>query len=306
MYCRAVLPSAGLGNKLFPWARCRAYSLEHGLPMVAPNWAQLKLGRLLRRDRDPRVYHNLFRSAPVGYMSGARSLWLRLATRRLLDEPENLHDAPRDRDAPDAVVFKGERDHFSPLTGWDVVLRQELRMLTRAGWVRRADEVGAVPIGVHVRRGDFIEASRQEDFIFRGAIRTPLEWFVRCVTASREVGGVEVPVVVVSDAPNTELDELLQLPHVTRVDTGSAIGDLLVLSTAKLLIASGGSSFSAWAAFLGQMPTVAYPGQSLAWFKITPMLGQYIGEWDHQSAIPHTLAAQINTLDRPRAGVGSR
>jgi len=275
VYCRAILPNAGLGNKLFPWARCRVFSLEHGVDMLNPRWTQLRLGPLLRRDRDTRVYHNLFKAAPPGYVSGARALRLRLAR------------------SNQVVEFIGAEDHFRSLTGRHAVLLDELRALTRDCWLQRADRVATVTIGMHVRRGDFAEASGPQDFVLRGAIRTPLEWFVECLALVREMCGFAVPALVVSDAPDSALRRLLQEEAVTRIDTGSAIGDLLVLSKAKLLIASGGSSFSAWAAFLGQMPTLAFPGQSLTWFNIVPTQDQYIGDWSPGQHIPSSLLEPV-------------
>jgi hypothetical protein len=299
MYCRAVLPKAGLGNKLFPWARCRVFSLEHGISIMAPSWTQLKLGPLVRRDRDARVYSNLFKSAPPGHVSGVRRLWVRLIASRSVDEPDDLHLPPIHSGTNQVVVFRGERDHFHSLTGWDEVLLEELKAMTRERWVRCADQLGEVAIGIHVRRGDFVEASSEADFIMRGAIRTPIEWFVESLRKIRQIHGCAVPAVVVSDAPDGAIAALLDEEAVTRANTGSAIGDLLLLSKAKLLIASGGSTFSGWAAFLGQMPTVAYPGQSLEWFGIVPMRGQYIGEWRHQTEAPPLLVDQTLKLGQP-------
>jgi hypothetical protein len=296
MYCQAVLPRAGLGNKLFPWARCRVFSREHNIPMIAPTWSQLQVRRLLRRDRDARVYGDLFKSAPPGYVSGLARLWIRLNAVPSVDEPNDPGSPPTRREAERTVVFRGEKDHFQSLTGWDEVLLEDLRMMTRERWVGRADEVGEVTIGIHVRRGDFAEPSSPDDFITRGAIRTPIEWFVRSLQAIREIHGYALPAFVVSDAPDSALDVLLETEAVRRIDTGSAIGDLLVLSKAKLLIASGGSTFSGWAAFLGQMPTIAYPGQSLTWFGIIPRRGQFIGEWSHQQAHPAPLVDHIRRL----------
>src|SRR4029453_184268 len=34
--CRARLPRAGLGNRLFPWARCRVFSLATGVSVLGP------------------------------------------------------------------------------------------------------------------------------------------------------------------------------------------------------------------------------------------------------------------------------
>ncbi len=296
MYCQAVLPRAGLGNKLFPWARCRVFSLAYGIPMIAPTWTQVQLGPLLRRDRDARMYGDLFKSGPPGYVSGLRRVWMRLNAGPSVDEPADLRLLPAQRGGNQSVVFRGAKNHFQSLTGWDGVLLRELRALTRARWVRHADDIGEVEIGIHVRRGDFAEACSADDFINRGAIRTPIEWFIQSLRTIREIHGYALPAFVVSDAPDSALDVLLETEAVRRIYTGSAIGDLLVLSKAKLLIASGGSTFSGWAAFLGQMPTVAYPGQSLTWFKIGPRRGQFIGEWSHQQANPAPLVDDIRRL----------
>jgi hypothetical protein len=298
MYCRAVLPNAGLGNKLFPWARCRVFSLEHGMPMLTPSWSQLKLGPILRRDGDARTYNDLFRASLPGQVNGVRQVWLRLSAGPI-DEPADLHLPPMRAESKRIVVFKGAKDYFGSLTASHEVLLTELRAMTRERWVRRADEVGPAAIGIHVRRGDFAEPSSEADFILRGAIRTPMEWFIHSLQTIRQMSGRTVPAVVVSDAPDRVLAPLLEQAAVTRAATGSAIGDLLVLSQAKVLIASGGSTFSGWAAFLGQMPTVAYPGQSLEWFSIVPTRNQYLGEWNHRQPTPRHLVDQIQELGQP-------
>jgi hypothetical protein len=298
MYCRAVLPSAGLGNKLFPWARCRVFSLEHRVEMLAPSWTQLRPGPFLRRDRDNRVYHNLFTSSPPDYVTGVRRLLLRMLASRELPEPDDLHSPPTVPGNRAGVVFCTARDHFRALTGWHTVLMHELRTLTRERWLRRADAGGPLVIGIHVRRGDFARPTSDDDFRLRGGLRTPLDWFVRCLERARDICEYPVPAAVVSDARDDALESLLAQYAVRRVDTGSAISDLLVLSTARLLIASGGSSFGAWASFFGQMPSVAYPGQSLAWFNIAPCRGQYIGEWNHEEHTPDDLLDQLRELRR--------
>ena len=62
-----------------------------------------------------------------------------------------------------------------------------------------------------------------------------------------------------SDGSDEELEELLQLPKVSRLFTGSALGDILALSKCNAIIGSD-STFSGWGAFLGQVPVV-FPKQ---------------------------------------------
>src|SRR5205085_696868 len=74
----------------------------------------------------------------------------------------------------------------------------------------------------------------------------------------RSAMGSTVPVWVFSDASDDEIRPLLAITGVRRVFFGSAIADLLAMSTAKVLVASG-STFSMWAAFLGRMPVIWPP-----------------------------------------------
>ena len=39
-YCHAELPKAGLGNKLFVWAKALALSRLNELPLVVSGWTQ--------------------------------------------------------------------------------------------------------------------------------------------------------------------------------------------------------------------------------------------------------------------------
>ena len=57
-----------------------------------------------------------------------------------------------------------------------------------------------------------------------------------------------------------ELSELLALPDCVRCGFTSSIGDMIGLSRASILVASG-STFSMWASYLGRMPVVWHPGQ---------------------------------------------
>jgi hypothetical protein len=206
---------------------------------------------------------------------------------------------------PAVLLFGGERGWFGPLAGEAALVRAELRAITRPVWLRRVDALPATPIGIHVRRGDFRVARTPGEFLTGGSLRTPESWFVESLLAVRRVVGRAVPAFVVSDADDAELGELLGLDRVRRISTGSAIADLLALSRARFLIASGGSTFSAWAAFLGQSPAISHPGQSLRWFRLTHEA--YVGECDPRAPLSPRLVAEIeSTLGVSRDGVSVR
>ena len=138
-----------------------------------------------------------------------------------------------------------------------------------------------MPIVLNVRRGkDFPEVSSSG--AAKGPVRTPLEWFISSLHAVRQIIGSPAQAFVISDGTETDLAPLLRQKNVTFVKSESPMVDLLILAKAKLLIGSGGSSFSAWGSFLGQMPTITYPGQSLQWFKLKDDNEQYVGEFDNE------------------------
>jgi hypothetical protein len=57
----------------------------------------------------------------------------------------------------------------------------------------------------------------------------------------------------------------------------------LLLAKSRTLIASAGSSFGAWAAFLGQMPSIAHPLKSFDWFHLRNRNNYYVGGFDPTS-----------------------
>ena len=160
-------------------------------------------------------------------------------------------------------------------------LLSELNLMTKKKWLDLVETFGVIPIAINIRMGnDFKIAQTHEDFYTKGGIKTPLSWFIDSLNVIRATIGYPVSAYVISDGNAKNLAPILSLPNVTFVRPGCAISDLLILSKSKILIASGGSSFSAWGSFLGQMPTISHPGQSLSWFKINNIYNHYVGEFD--------------------------
>jgi hypothetical protein len=118
---------------------------------------------------------------------------------------------------------------------------------------KRALETGFSPdVAIHVRLGDFVY-----DDPSRGNTRIDLGWYIGILNRLREHLGVN-SVALFSDGTDEELAPLLSIEGVTRVTFGSSIADIIGLSCARIFIASG-STFSMWASYLGQMPTIWFP-----------------------------------------------
>lgn len=259
------LGGPGLGNLLFPWARSIVAADKHALLPIWPTWPQLKLGPLLRREPDSRSYSALF-SRPRGYVGGfakarvlARLACERVDGDRLLESDPPL--APARRKV--LAVFSGMTSRFASLAGRHELVRTHLLDMLSPRVVVPARR-NLPRIAVHVRLGDFGPPPERADGGTGGAsrrsnTRLPMAWYVRVVRCVRAHLGEDVPVTVFSDGADAELGELLALPATRRLTFGSAISDLLALAGADVLIASD-STFSMWAAYLGQMPTAWFAG----------------------------------------------
>jgi len=250
--------------------------------MLSPAWMQFKIGPILRGEADNRIYYNLFKERKDDIKGIKRILYQYFVDKNL--EPSDLYSKYKKCNSTYLIIiFEGYKDYFQKLSGWDKFLHNEIRRITKDRWIREIDQAPHIPIGIHIRRGDFIEAKSESDFYYKGGIKTPLSWFMDSLDVIRETIGYKVGAFVVSDGNEDELKDLLSLENVTLISTRAAISDLLIMTKAQTFIASGGSSFSAWISFLGQMPTISYPGQSLKWFKLENANKYYIGEFDPHS-----------------------
>jgi hypothetical protein len=275
-YCAARFErGTGFGNRLFPWARCHLHALRSGSRMLAPRWWwPPRLKPLLKeppaaREWPGHLYLRGIRDLPE-YISGSRRAVIEATSRN------------------DVLVFRGEAGHFHEFAADHALLFDALnRMASRRLHVQRPY------MAAHVRRGDFVRVSADEARR-RGGARTPTEWFVASVRSVRAVLNTSVPLLVVTDGREDEIRPLLAEPNVQLVRTGAPLSDILVLAGARVLFASG-SSFSAWGAFLGGMPTATHPGQSVTWFGVPAR--DWIGEFDPDAGDDGFVRAAASALN---------
>lgn len=258
VYAMCTPPRAGLGNKLIPWARSLVYAQQHRLQRISSPFAQFSLGPTLRGETDARLYAGQFCRDPEA-ISGVRAMIYKARLPRL-GEPAVVSDPP----AADSgiVEFTSLEGNFATLAGHDALIRRGLVRITRKSWLPHE----ALPtIGIHVRRGDFGQGSTVGSATFGGCVQTPLSWYRDMLRGLRQQVDAELGAFVVSDGRDHELAELLNEPDVLRVDRGCALADLWALSQARVILGSGGSTFTGWGSFLGGSPLALVPGQSLEW-----------------------------------------
>lgn len=279
LYCKVELSrGGGLGNHMFAWARARLFAVTQNAQPLATRWGRLRLGPLLRGELDSRMYWDLFQPEP-GSVQGFRKIWIEQNAQRI-DETAVASLTTESSLKPRLIVFRGETGFFSPLLGHEALIRREIDKITRPQWLESVYSLPLPPIGLHVRCSDFKVTQNSQEMFTQGNVRTPLSWFVDSLKLVRERVGSDVGAFVVSDGKLSELESLLALPNVKLVRGGSAISDILLLSRARLLLATGGSSFGAWASYFGKMPTVTHPGQAFKYFGLNSTDSVYNSELD--------------------------
>ncbi|WP_159015900.1 hypothetical protein [Cognatiluteimonas profundi] len=244
----------GLGNLLFPWARALVHAQANGQQLISPTWPQLRISPWLRREADARLYPRLFKRLPEALSGPGRIATLLVAPR----VPEG--DAAVARDG-DVIEFRGMQGLFEPILDAHALVKARLLRMTRSRHLCGLDFDFRDSVCLHVRLGDFGSAASDDD-LRRGKwnTRIPIRWYQDMLRGVRAQRGADLQAYVFSDGTDRELGPLLSMLRCRRLGFGSAIADMLALSRSRFLIASG-STFSAWASYIGRMPVVWFPGQ---------------------------------------------
>lgn len=273
IYGHADVGRYGLGHSLLAWARCVVWCHQTGAKMLAPRWLRLRVGPYLRRERDKRNYFLLFSGS--GYVGGVARFWHLTRNRQISAESPDAAPVLAAPPPGTVVVFRNavadnEKKHFSEVYGHAALLHSELLRITRPA--HRPVKPVQPFVAVHVRMGDFAAPS-EVGGIRPGVhnVRLPVEWYAQMLVAVRQGLGADVPALVFSDGDDAALAPLLVLPSTQRPPQRPSITDMLTIAQAGLLISSG-SGFSLWGAFLGEVPRICYPGQSVVPAHLDPAM----------------------------------
>lgn len=240
---------SGLANHLYVWAKAMVLAEQTGGRVVFPAWIQVKLGPLLRREPDPRLYAGLFDAAGTDVRGVAKLVALLRRPRMRLAHVSDYQDRGEGLYVVDS---DGLATYFDELLDHRDLIRDSLRARTRRIGPRPEEAF----IGLHVRLGDFAAASADA-----GAVNTrlPLDWFIDRLRVLRVAIGAELPAIICSDGSAEELGPLLAEPGTSLRQAGTAMDDIWALSDAVAIIASG-STFSYWAGFLGEGVVISRAG----------------------------------------------
>ncbi len=223
----------GLGNLLFPIGRALIGQKTHGGSFVYPTMRQLKLGPLLRRERDLRIYGDILRQRTIAD-------WRDWAKAHRVDRlDETSFDGSQRRVA---VIYSGFGRYFHDLAGERFVVAEWLACNTR-----QAPAPADYDIAIHLRLCDFIAGAADRPTY---SVRQEGDWYRSALEhARRELGILSPRIILFTDDPVAARAEL-KTPFVEIDESRSALAAMLRMAQARIIVTSR-STFSMWAVFLG-------------------------------------------------------
>lgn len=265
-YCR----NAGLGNKLFPWARAIVIAEIYDYKLIDSIWFSPRGASIIRGGVEYRkslkkiwLLNNFIKRE--NDISFVKVIFLQNRMFKLVD---NLEEAICliQEDKMFNLCFKWNTSHnFSDLYQYKNLIFENLRRITRNESLSFIDNFkNKKYIGLNIRTGkDFVKFNSSKV----GYCLTEIDWFINALALIREKEG-NLPALIVSDGGYKELKKILKQPNTQLLKSTNAIEDLLVLANSKILLGSGNSTFSAWASFLGGMNTFSSIKTPFNHFKI--------------------------------------
>lgn len=250
----AKLPKAGLGNKLLVWAEAFVYSSKNNLRLYIKGLNVISIGPLLRGERVKRFYWGQFkRNSPamiIRYIIGKT-----LYKRNINDSP----NIPQDFSIYEFNMVPHWSDYFEKFKSERALIIKAFESLFSRSSKRLFLSQTYPVVACHIRMGDFKKLPANTDFKTVGATRTPLHYFVQTISQVRILSGIDLQVTIFTDGYPEDLKEVLALGNIRFHEPVNEIVDMLLMSKAKLIITSAGSTFGYWAGFLSEAILIRHP-----------------------------------------------
>jgi len=281
------LNGAGFGNCLFAYFHAVVLAEREGRRLIAPTWRSLPINRKLRGDGSIRRYHNMVRAHPDEIHGPAKAAAL-TALLPFADIQGIAPGTPPHGSKRPLIVVRITGFTFEGLHPHRDRLRHRLLDIMKCPPTQPPRWGAERHIAVHVRLGDFDPADQTLlDSGERGNLRLPIAWYGRVIERLRALRP-DLPIRLYSDGRDAELEGLLATDGVTRARSSDDINDLVAMASASVLVGSH-STFSHWAAFLGNMTVIWRAQRAATESPVDPQIrSQHVG--DDMSALEDPLA----------------
>ena len=214
----------GLGNLLFPIARSVIKCRDDNKKFLWPTIRQIKIGPLLRGEKDLRLYGDIF--IHRSFLDVVRYISFRYF-RRL--EPSD--------------VEAGLGDFFCSFSKNDAIYFNSLLRRRMKATIGQSTK-----ISVHIRRGDFAKSSEAQ-LTFNNLL--DITWFDQHITNLLRKGFNKENITVYSSDVDDEVRSLLEKHKLKLSNNNCPLSTILEISGSDIIIPSL-STFSLWAIFLGE------------------------------------------------------
>jgi hypothetical protein len=292
-YALPVFPrGTGLGNRLFHWCDAKVYSYQTGSLFISPRWCRVSLGRHFRSlaggqlTSEPFIeYTNTFRRLPsdISYPKGvAYSL---LCSKVFLSKNPGI--LTKQITSKTMICFDKSEYRFDMLNTYRYILIKDLLASIQQNLYNKTLKSDEPYIGIHVRIGDGFKPPEpnSDGFVRTGWLQqTPIQWFKETLCFIRKVTGINYRAFVFSDGNKVQLEPLLDVDNTFLFQSNHPVVDLLSLSRSWLILGSGSSSFSAFAAYLGTSHAITSPGHPFTNRGLFPCGHQAIGSLNPRDA----------------------
>lgn len=213
----------GLANCMFVAARAYIESVKTELEFISPTWEKISIGPIIRHERDKRIYNNIFNK--LGIKGFKKFLLINFCKKNV-------------------KMISGLGNYFSDLNNDKNLVNSYFNKITPKESIKKIDNANLNDcVAVHVRLGDY-----------NASLRVSIEWYKGIISTIRKYRP-DQRFILFSDGTDEEVKPLTSIANVSRQFFGNAYADMLAISKCKLLIASD-STFSAWGAFLGNVPII--------------------------------------------------
>tara|TARA_R110000751_G_scaffold68598_4_gene139617 strand:+ start:299 stop:1111 length:813 start_codon:yes stop_codon:yes gene_type:complete len=227
-------PGPGLGNLLFPICRAYIAAKKNNEVFVKPTIRQIKIGPVLRREKDLRTYGDIFRHRGILDWT----LWL-------LSKLGKKHHEKSASKSGKFIIYSGLKNQFHDLEGCSSEIKRFLISQSKYG----IEHTTSYDVAIHIRQGDFSPAGTAGD---GQSIQTSLDWYSKALDVAKSNLNLSNPnVVIFTDGDPLHIQRELGLTNVVIDDSKNALLSILRISEAKVIIGSR-STFSLWGAFLSE------------------------------------------------------
>ena len=252
-------PGPGLGNLLLPISRALIGSIRHSGVFIHPTIPQLKIGPIIRREIDKRIYWSILKARSVSQWRDFVRVW------GVRDHCGEVYAYNDDHDwtqkIPRVIKYEGLKKYFHDLEGFETEIYDWISKNT----LPETPRISPPDIVVHIRQGDF---SEYNPYTVDTCYQTPFDWYVDAIKFAKNSANISNdPVLLLTDGSHEDVARKIGLRSYVLPPVGyNALQTMLLGSKAKVLIASK-STFSMWMRFLGKSQVYWEPE-----FDITPYL----------------------------------